>query len=200
MRVACLAMRCLKVATFHKNPLYSLITRFWGIFGENPYIIKRNNEDAFTQFLIILKCLLCCFLLLWFVLYSLCDRFDGDSVENNPEAAMDKSKPWSRSIEDLHGGNTLQSPITGNGITRTGRHSTLRYGGHTGSWLRQKDSIRLVCLCGLWLLTADFAPCAPLFLSVKPEHCGCTAIYFLAVAQFIQFVSWCSRLMRSCGL
>lgn len=58
-------------------------------------------------------------------------RFDGDSVENNPEAGLDKSKPWSRSIEDLHGGNALQSPITGNGITRVGRHSTLRYGGHT---------------------------------------------------------------------
>lgn len=129
----------------------------------------------------ILKYLLCCFLLL-FVLF-VCNRFDGDSVENNPEAVMDKSKPWSRSIEDLHGGNTLQSPITGNGITRAGRHSTLRYGGHTGCWLRQKDSIRLVCLCGLWLLTADFAPqplrtCAPLFLSVKPEHCDYIVIIF----------------------
>uniref|UniRef100_A0A8C4DDY4 Formin-like 2a n=1 Tax=Dicentrarchus labrax TaxID=13489 RepID=A0A8C4DDY4_DICLA len=53
--------------------------------------------------------------------------FDGDCAENNPEAVMDKSKPWSRSIEDLHGGSTLPSPITGNGITRAGRHSTLRY-------------------------------------------------------------------------
>lgn len=58
-------------------------------------------------------------------------RFDGDCVENNPEAVMDKSKPWSRSIEDLHGGSTLPSPITGNGITRAGRHSTLRYNAHT---------------------------------------------------------------------
>lgn len=104
---------------------------------------------------------ICCaaFFLLLFVLYSPCDRFDGDSVENNPEAVMDKSKPWSRSIEDLHGGNTLQSPITGNGITRTGRHSTLRYGGHTGSWLWQKDANRPVRLCGLWLLTFGF--CLP---------------------------------------
>ncbi|XP_051260869.1 formin-like protein 2 isoform X5 [Dicentrarchus labrax] len=53
--------------------------------------------------------------------------FDGDCAENNPEAVMDKSKPWSRSIEDLHGGSTLPSPITGNGITRAGRHSTLRH-------------------------------------------------------------------------
>lgn len=70
---------------------------------------------------------LCCFIehLLW------CDRFDGDCVENNPEAALDKSKPWSRSIEDLHAGSTLPSPITGNGLTRVGRHSTLRYSAHT---------------------------------------------------------------------
>ncbi|CAB1346621.1 unnamed protein product, partial [Coregonus sp. 'balchen'] len=31
--------------------------------------------------------------------------FDGDSVENNPENSVDK--PWSRSIEDLHGGSNL---------------------------------------------------------------------------------------------
>uniref|UniRef100_A0A4W5NNX0 Formin like 2 n=1 Tax=Hucho hucho TaxID=62062 RepID=A0A4W5NNX0_9TELE len=31
--------------------------------------------------------------------------FDGDSVENNPEKSADK--PWSRSIEDLHGGSNL---------------------------------------------------------------------------------------------
>uniref|UniRef100_H3DGD5 Formin like 2 n=1 Tax=Tetraodon nigroviridis TaxID=99883 RepID=H3DGD5_TETNG len=51
---------------------------------------------------------------------------DGDCVENNPEAALDKSKPWSRSIEDLHGGSTLPPPIAGTGLTRVGRHSTLR--------------------------------------------------------------------------
>lgn len=62
---------------------------------------------------------------------SRCVRFDGDCVENNLEAVMDKSKPWSRSIEDLHGGSTLPSPITGNGITRAGRHSTIRYNTHT---------------------------------------------------------------------
>uniref|UniRef100_A0A8C7FKX4 Formin like 2 n=1 Tax=Oncorhynchus kisutch TaxID=8019 RepID=A0A8C7FKX4_ONCKI len=41
--------------------------------------------------------------------------FDGDSAENNPEKSVDK--PWSRSIEDLHGGsnfpcNTLPSRRT----------------------------------------------------------------------------------------
>ncbi|GLD74249.1 formin-like protein 2, partial [Lates japonicus] len=69
--------------------------------------------------------------------------FDGDSVENNPEAAMDKSKPWSRSIEDLHAGSTLPSPITGNGITRTGRHSTLRC--NTLPSRRTLKNSRLVC-------------------------------------------------------
>ncbi|XP_077584953.1 formin-like protein 2 isoform X3 [Stigmatopora nigra] len=52
--------------------------------------------------------------------------FDGDCVENSPESLLDKSKPWSRSIEDLHAGSTLSSPLNGNGITRAGRHSTLR--------------------------------------------------------------------------
>lgn len=67
---------------------------------------------------------------LLYVLFLWCDRFDGDCVENNPEAVMDKSKSWSRSIEDLHGGSTLPSPITGNGFTRAGRHSTIRYNAH----------------------------------------------------------------------
>ncbi|XP_023256990.1 formin-like protein 2 [Seriola lalandi dorsalis] len=69
--------------------------------------------------------------------------FDGDSVENNPEAVIDKSKPWSRSIEDLHGGSTLPSPITGNGITRAGRHSTLRC--NTLPSRRTLKNSRLVC-------------------------------------------------------
>ncbi|MEQ2184139.1 hypothetical protein GOODEAATRI_004872 [Goodea atripinnis] len=56
-----------------------------------------------------------------------CEWYDGDCVENNTEAMMDKSKTWSRSIEDLHRGGTLPAHITGNGITRAGRHSTLRY-------------------------------------------------------------------------
>ncbi|KAG7275713.1 hypothetical protein CRUP_011340, partial [Coryphaenoides rupestris] len=50
--------------------------------------------------------------------------FDGDCAENNLENSVDKSKPWSRSIEDFHGGGTLPSP--GNGLTRAGRHSTIR--------------------------------------------------------------------------
>ncbi|KAG8000707.1 Formin-like protein 3, partial [Nibea albiflora] len=69
--------------------------------------------------------------------------FDGDCVENNPEAVIDKSKPWSRSIEDLHGGSTLPSPITGNGITRAGRHSTLRC--NTLPSRRTLKNSRLVC-------------------------------------------------------
>uniref|UniRef100_A0A669D470 Formin like 2 n=1 Tax=Oreochromis niloticus TaxID=8128 RepID=A0A669D470_ORENI len=69
--------------------------------------------------------------------------FDGECLENNPEAAMDKSKPWSRSIEDLHGGSTLPSPITGNGITRVGRHSTLRF--NTLPSRRTLKNSRLVC-------------------------------------------------------
>ncbi|NXE13208.1 FMNL2 protein, partial [Lophotis ruficrista] len=52
--------------------------------------------------------------------------FDFESLENNVENSMDKSKPWSRSIEDLHRGSNLPSPV-GNSVSRSGRHSTLRY-------------------------------------------------------------------------
>uniref|UniRef100_A0A8C8SX61 Formin like 2 n=1 Tax=Pelusios castaneus TaxID=367368 RepID=A0A8C8SX61_9SAUR len=51
--------------------------------------------------------------------------FDFESLENNVENSMDKSKPWSRSIEDLHRGSNLPSPV-GNSISRSSRHSTLR--------------------------------------------------------------------------
>uniref|UniRef100_A0AAQ4QG55 Formin like 2 n=1 Tax=Gasterosteus aculeatus aculeatus TaxID=481459 RepID=A0AAQ4QG55_GASAC len=69
--------------------------------------------------------------------------FDGESAENDPEAVMDKSKPWSRSIEDLHGGGTLPSSITGNSITRAGRHSTIR--NNTLPSRRTLKNSRLVC-------------------------------------------------------
>ncbi|NXJ70199.1 FMNL2 protein, partial [Rostratula benghalensis] len=52
--------------------------------------------------------------------------FDFESLENNVENSMEKSKPWSRSIEDLHRGSNLPSPV-GNSVSRSGRHSTLRY-------------------------------------------------------------------------
>ncbi|XP_059896241.1 formin-like protein 2 isoform X2 [Gadus macrocephalus] len=55
--------------------------------------------------------------------------FDGDCAENNLENSVDKSKPWSRSIEDFHGGGTL--PSNGSGISRAGRQSTLRTGSTT---------------------------------------------------------------------
>ncbi|RXN00570.1 Formin-like protein 3 [Acipenser ruthenus] len=51
---------------------------------------------------------------------------DFDSLENNVENSTDKSKPWSRSIEDLHRGSNLPSPV-GSSISRSSRHSTLRY-------------------------------------------------------------------------
>uniref|UniRef100_A0A8C6QJV8 Formin-like 2 n=1 Tax=Nannospalax galili TaxID=1026970 RepID=A0A8C6QJV8_NANGA len=52
--------------------------------------------------------------------------FDFESVESMVESSVDKSKPWSRSIEDLHRGSNLPSPV-GNSVSRSGRHSALRY-------------------------------------------------------------------------
>uniref|UniRef100_A0A8C7FJL2 Formin like 2 n=1 Tax=Oncorhynchus kisutch TaxID=8019 RepID=A0A8C7FJL2_ONCKI len=67
--------------------------------------------------------------------------FDGDSAENNPEKSVDK--PWSRSIEDLHGGSNFPSPVNGNSISRAGRHSTLRC--NTLPSRRTLKNSRLVC-------------------------------------------------------
>uniref|UniRef100_A0A673CUT5 Formin-like 2a n=1 Tax=Sphaeramia orbicularis TaxID=375764 RepID=A0A673CUT5_9TELE len=74
--------------------------------------------------------------------------FDGDCLENNPEVAMDKSKPWSRSIEDLHGGSTLPSPITGNGLTRAGCNTlpsrrTLK----NSRLICKKDDVHVCIMC-----------------------------------------------------
>uniref|UniRef100_A0A8C1ADV0 Formin-like 2a n=1 Tax=Cyprinus carpio carpio TaxID=630221 RepID=A0A8C1ADV0_CYPCA len=52
--------------------------------------------------------------------------YDGDSSENSTENSVDKSKPWNRSIEDLHRGNNLSSAVTGSSISRASRHSTIR--------------------------------------------------------------------------
>lgn len=87
--------------------------------------------------------MLTCATLLTYFSFSRYHSYDGDAAENNMEAAMDKSKPWSRSIEDLHGGSTLPSPITGNGISRVGRHSTLRYDKHTSPTQRHHLAKRL---------------------------------------------------------
>uniref|UniRef100_A0A8C7WI63 Formin like 2 n=1 Tax=Oncorhynchus mykiss TaxID=8022 RepID=A0A8C7WI63_ONCMY len=67
--------------------------------------------------------------------------FDGDSAENNLEKSVDK--PWSRSIEDLHGGSNFPSPVNGNSISRAGRHSTLRC--NTLPSRRTLKNSRLVC-------------------------------------------------------
>lgn len=100
---------------------------------------------------------------LFYVLFPRCGRFDGDCVENNPEAVIDKSKPWSRSIEDLHGGSTLPSPITGNGITRAGRHSTLRYGAHGLLWF----TMYVCVICNFLRLTLPFRVLFFFFLSLS---------------------------------
>ncbi|KPP77435.1 Formin-like protein 2-like [Scleropages formosus] len=69
--------------------------------------------------------------------------FDFDNAENPLENAVDKSKPWSRSIEDLNGGSNLPSPVSGSGISRSGRHSTLRC--NTLPSRRTLKNSRLVC-------------------------------------------------------
>lgn len=61
----------------------------------------------------------------FWVAFLFCFSFDFESVESTVESTVDKSKPWSRSIEDLHRGSNLPSPV-GNSVSRSGRHSALR--------------------------------------------------------------------------
>ncbi|TRY93430.1 hypothetical protein DNTS_005740 [Danionella cerebrum] len=51
--------------------------------------------------------------------------YDGDGFENGTEAPVDKTKAWSRSIEDLSGGHNHSSSGTGNNFSRSSRHSTI---------------------------------------------------------------------------
>uniref|UniRef100_A0A9J8A8I4 Formin-like 2a n=1 Tax=Cyprinus carpio carpio TaxID=630221 RepID=A0A9J8A8I4_CYPCA len=69
--------------------------------------------------------------------------YDGDSSENSTENSVDKSKPWNRSIEDLHRGNNLSSAVTGSSISRASRHSTIR--SNTLPSRRTLKNSRLVC-------------------------------------------------------
>ncbi|XP_046902025.1 formin-like protein 2 isoform X2 [Hypomesus transpacificus] len=70
--------------------------------------------------------------------------FDGDGVESSTDSFVDKTKPWSRSIEDLHGGGPLLTPPTsGNNLSRIGRHSTLRC--NTLPSRRTLKNSRMVC-------------------------------------------------------
>uniref|UniRef100_A0A8C2K0B5 Formin-like 2a n=1 Tax=Cyprinus carpio TaxID=7962 RepID=A0A8C2K0B5_CYPCA len=69
--------------------------------------------------------------------------YDGDSSETSTENSVDKSKPWNRSIEDLHRGNNLSSAVTGSSISRASRHSTIR--SNTLPSRRTLKNSRLVC-------------------------------------------------------
>ncbi|XP_051865564.1 formin-like protein 3 isoform X1 [Pristis pectinata] len=51
--------------------------------------------------------------------------FDFDLVENGDDGALDKSKPWGRSIEDLHQSNVLPLAFS-NSLSRSARQSILR--------------------------------------------------------------------------
>uniref|UniRef100_A0A4W3HY45 Formin like 2 n=1 Tax=Callorhinchus milii TaxID=7868 RepID=A0A4W3HY45_CALMI len=61
--------------------------------------------------------------------------FDYESVENNVENALDKSKPWSRSIEDLHRGSNLFNTLPSR---RTLKNSRL---------VSKKDDVHVCIMC-----------------------------------------------------
>uniref|UniRef100_A0A9J8B954 Formin-like 2a n=1 Tax=Cyprinus carpio carpio TaxID=630221 RepID=A0A9J8B954_CYPCA len=74
--------------------------------------------------------------------------YDGDSSDNSAENSVDKSKPWNRSIEDLHGGNNLSSSVTGNSISRSSRHSTISRRTLKNSRLVcKKDDVHVCIMC-----------------------------------------------------
>lgn len=64
--------------------------------------------------------------LCWLVCLSVCMwlRLDFEGLENGEDGFLDKSKSWSRSIEDLHHSST--QPFC-NTLVRSARQSVLRY-------------------------------------------------------------------------
>uniref|UniRef100_A0A2K6H0N9 Formin like 2 n=1 Tax=Propithecus coquereli TaxID=379532 RepID=A0A2K6H0N9_PROCO len=79
--------------------------------------------------------------------------FDFESMESTVESSVDKSRPWSRSIEDLHRGSNLPSPV-GNSVSRSGRHSGMRYNTlprrrtlKNSRLVSKKDDIHVCIMC-----------------------------------------------------
>ncbi|XP_067832798.1 formin-like protein 3 [Heptranchias perlo] len=79
--------------------------------------------------------------------------FDFDLVENGDDGALDKSKPWGRSIEDLHQSNVLPQGFS-NSLSRSARQSILRYNTlpdrkllKNSRLVSQKDDVHVCIMC-----------------------------------------------------
>uniref|UniRef100_A0A8C5M5C2 Formin like 3 n=2 Tax=Leptobrachium leishanense TaxID=445787 RepID=A0A8C5M5C2_9ANUR len=80
--------------------------------------------------------------------------FDFEGLENGEDGLVEKSKPWSRSIEDLQHPNALPAPFA-NGLARSARQSVLRsYNTLPGKkalknsrLVSQKDDVHVCILC-----------------------------------------------------
>ncbi|XP_043938130.1 formin-like protein 3 [Protopterus annectens] len=80
--------------------------------------------------------------------------FDFESLENGgDDGALDKSKSWSRSIEELHQNHGLSGPFSSS-LARSARQSVLRYGTlpnrralKNSRLVSQKDDVHVCILC-----------------------------------------------------
>ncbi|XP_078287674.1 formin-like protein 3 [Rhinoraja longicauda] len=79
--------------------------------------------------------------------------FDFDLVENGDDGTLDKSKPWGRSIEDLHQSNVLPQAFS-NSLSRSARQSILRYNTlpdrkflKNSRLVCQKDDVHVCIMC-----------------------------------------------------
>ncbi|XP_072350183.1 formin-like protein 3 isoform X2 [Scyliorhinus torazame] len=79
--------------------------------------------------------------------------FDFDLVENGDDGALDKSRPWGRSIEDLHQSNVLPLAFS-NSLSRSARQSILRYNTlpdrkllKNSRIVSQKDDVHVCIMC-----------------------------------------------------
>ncbi|OCT95605.1 hypothetical protein XELAEV_18013293mg [Xenopus laevis] len=80
--------------------------------------------------------------------------FDFEGLENGEDCLVEKSKPWSRSIEDLQHPNSLPTPFA-NGLARSARQSVLRsYNTLPGKkalknsrLVSQKDDVHVCIMC-----------------------------------------------------
>ncbi|XP_067170334.1 formin-like protein 3 isoform X1 [Apteryx mantelli] len=79
--------------------------------------------------------------------------FDFEGLEGGEDGALEKPKPWSRSIEDLQHPSALPAPFASS-LARSARQSALRYGTlpsrkalKNSRLVSQKDDVHLCIMC-----------------------------------------------------
>ncbi|KAF2978594.1 hypothetical protein EK904_006827 [Melospiza melodia maxima] len=133
--------------------------------------------------------------------------FDFESLESSVESSMDKSKPWSRSIEDLHRGSQLPSPV-GSSVSRSGRHSTLRYNTlpsrrtlKNSRLVSKKDDVHVCIMCLRAIMNYQVSLCSlhrtkALVLELLAAVCLVRGGHEIILSAFDNFKEVCGEKQR----